>query len=215
MTAEDLLERLGTVYPAADWWPSESAFETAVGAILVQGVAWKNAARAIAGLRAARLLGIADIVAADPDDIAAAVRPALYHNQKARYLKAFASFLVKADGLDAVARLPRARQKEALLGVLGIGEETAAAIMVYALGGREPVVDAYARRLLPRIGAVTRADDSDIEAVMRAAIGGAPERARALHAVIVEHARTVCRKKPLCDLCPLAVSCPHSLGETG
>ncbi len=215
MTAASLLEQLAPIYPAADWWSSASALETAVGAILVQGVAWRNAARAVEGLRAARLLTAPALDAADLGEIAAAVRPALYHSQKARYLKAFAAFLRAAGGLPALAALPRSQQRQALLGVPGIGAETAAAIMVYALGGAEPVVDAYARRLLPRVGAVARAHDSEIADAMRAAIGGVPERARVLHAVVVEHARSICRKVPRCEVCPLAVTCPRTLGETG
>src|SRR5262249_56175482 len=38
------------------WWPGRSPYEIAVGPVLTQHTAWANAARAIAALRARRLL---------------------------------------------------------------------------------------------------------------------------------------------------------------
>src|SRR5256885_16507085 len=38
------------------WWPGRTAYEVAVGAVLTQHTAWTNAARAVATLRARRLL---------------------------------------------------------------------------------------------------------------------------------------------------------------
>ena len=40
------------------WWPGETPFEVIVGAILTQGTAWANVERAIANLKAARLLSV-------------------------------------------------------------------------------------------------------------------------------------------------------------
>src|SRR5438552_5742855 len=38
------------------WWPGRTPYEVAVGAVLTQHTAWTNAARAVAALRAQRLL---------------------------------------------------------------------------------------------------------------------------------------------------------------
>ncbi len=215
MTARDLLARLAPLYPSEGWWPSASPFETAIGAILVQGVAWRGAANAVAGLRDAGLLSAAALAAADPSQISEAIRPALYHHQKSGYLQSFATFALSIGAVERLAGMPPKQQMEALLGVRGIGPETAQAIIVYALGGAEPVVDAYARRLFVRTGASPNSTPAAVEEAMRTAIGVDPARARALHAAVVEHARTVCRRAPRCSACPLAMGCPKTLGETG
>lgn len=215
MTARELLARLAPLYPSEGWWPSTSPFETAAGAILVQGVAWRGAAKAVAGLREAGLLSATALGAADPAQISQAIRPALYHHQKGGYLQSFATFALSLGGFEQLAVMPPKQQMESLLGVRGIGPETAQAIIVYALGGAEPVVDAYARRLFVRTGAAPNGARAAVEEAMRAAIGGDPARARALHAAVVEHARTVCRRAPRCTVCPLAMACPKTLGETG
>ncbi|MDA8346208.1 MAG: hypothetical protein M0Z66_12090 [Thermaerobacter sp.] len=214
MTSEELYDRLTPIYPADGWWPSDSPFETAVGAVLVQGVSWRNAAQAVARLKERGLLDPQVLAQAPAEEVADAVRPALYHHQKSSYLQALALFLRRVNGMDALRALPRAKQRAALLSVRGIGEETAAAIMVYALGGAEPVVDAYARRLFLRTGAVGAASDEAVALAMRRVIRGNASRARALHAAVVEHARTICRKSPRCSDCPIAINCPRILGET-
>ncbi len=213
MSPEDLFAQLAPLYPAGGWWPSQSSFETAIGAILVQGVSWRNAAQAVEGLRQRGLLDPAALAAAREEEVALAVRPALYHHQKARYLQGFAATVHALGGMQAVGRLARQEQLRVLRAVRGIGEETAAAVMVYALGGREPVVDTYARRLFVRTGAVPSAEDAAIRDAMLSVIREDPSRARALHAAVVEHGRSYCRKEPRCANCPLAGNCPRILGE--
>ena len=50
-----IFELLHEYYGDQDWWPSESQFETIVGAILTQNTAWKNAEYAILNLKEASL----------------------------------------------------------------------------------------------------------------------------------------------------------------
>lgn len=214
MTAQEVFDRLLPSYPPEGWWPSASPFETAVGAVLVQGVAWRNAALAVANLRAADLLREAALAETAREEIAARIRPALYHNQKSEYLRALARFCLLAGGIEAVAAWPLDAQRAALLSVRGIGPETASAIMVYALGGAEPVVDAYAMRILLRTGAQRTPGPEGTLRAMRQVIRGDAARARAMHALLVEHARSVCRPKPDCAFCPIADTCPRLLGET-
>ncbi|WP_147441427.1 hypothetical protein [Lactobacillus sp. ESL0228] len=40
-----------TLYGRQYWWPSDSDWETLVGAILVQNTNWKNAEKSLANLR--------------------------------------------------------------------------------------------------------------------------------------------------------------------
>ena len=59
-TLPDLLTQLYSLlyqrYGPQHWWPSDSRFETIVGAILTQNTAWRNVERALANLKAAGAL---------------------------------------------------------------------------------------------------------------------------------------------------------------
>ena len=216
MTAGELLRALGQAFGDLEtWWPADGPFEVAVGALLVQAVTWRQAAQAVQALAARGLLAPQTLAAARHDDVASAIRPALFHQQKARYLIRFAQFTASdlAGDLGSLRRYPLAEQERMLLALPGVGPETAAAIMVYALGEAVAVVDAYAMRILARVGAVAPgAPRPTAKAAMAGAIAGRPEGARLLHAGIVELGRLHCRPDPLCATCPLEAFCPKILG---
>src|ERR1039457_483347 len=77
------------------WWPGETPFEVCVGAILTQNTSWSNVERAIANLRAARVLEPRKLFALRESKLAALIRPAGYFNVKARRLRSFLRVLVE------------------------------------------------------------------------------------------------------------------------
>lgn len=134
------------------WWPADSPFEVVVGAYLTQNTAWANVERALDNLRAARLLSVAGIRRVPLSRLQRLIRPSGYFRQKAQRLKTFVRFLDRHYG-GSLARLfaqPTAKLREELLGLNGVGPETADSILLYA--GNHPifVVDAYTRRILAR-----------------------------------------------------------------
>ena len=76
------------------WWPGETPFEVCVGAILTQNTSWSNVERAIANLKAARVLDARKLFALEESKLAALLRPAGYFNVKARRLRSFLRVLV-------------------------------------------------------------------------------------------------------------------------
>src|SRR5262249_33023825 len=80
-----LLRRFGHQH----WWPGRSPFEVATGAILTQHTAWRQAARAVAALRARRLLTPRALANAPDDALHDAIRPAGTYRLKARPLRHF------------------------------------------------------------------------------------------------------------------------------
>ncbi|MCB1786075.1 MAG: endonuclease, partial [Gammaproteobacteria bacterium] len=60
---QGLYAALRTAYGEQPWWPADSPFEVMVGAVLTQNAAWTNVEKAIAQLKAMRLL--------DPDAVLA------------------------------------------------------------------------------------------------------------------------------------------------
>jgi len=136
------------------WWPAESRFEVIVGAYLTQNTAWTNVEKALANLRAARVLSVKGIRQVSLAELERLIRPAGYFRQKAKRLKLFVEFLDQhyEGSLRKLFARPTHHLREQLLNLHGIGRETADSILLYA--GNHPVfvVDAYTRRITERHG---------------------------------------------------------------
>jgi endonuclease-3 related protein len=134
------------------WWPAQSPFEMIVGAFLTQNTAWTNVEKALANLRATRLLSVSGIRRVPMAELERLIRPSGYFRQKANRLKLFIAHLDKHYGGSLTKLLSRStnRLRKELLGLNGVGPETADSILLYA--GNHPVfvVDAYTRRILIR-----------------------------------------------------------------
>jgi endonuclease-3 related protein len=220
-TNQDLLgtyHRLHTAYGPQGWWPGGSPFEVVVGAILTQAAAWTNVEKAIDNLKAAGVLTPRGILKTPVDDLAGLVYPAGYYNAKARKLRAFVEMLFKRHGGDIgrLFALPLSELRRELLATHGIGPETADAVILYAAGQPRFVIDAYTRRVFGRLGLAPARDDyGSWQRLFEEALPPDAPLFNEYHALIDRHAKTYCRKKPLCDQCFLREACPHGRPLTG
>jgi endonuclease-3 related protein len=202
-----IFEKLLAAYGPQHWWPGDTPFEVAVGAILTQNTNWGNVERAIANLRRARALSARRMHAIPVSELAELIRPSGYYNVKAARLRNFVSHLVARHG-GSMARMGRgetAALRAELLSIGGIGPETADSILLYALQKPVFVIDAYTKRILSRHGVIAY---DEAYGVVQALFEGALPRDVALyneyHALLVMAGKTHCRpSKPLCDVCPL------------
>lgn len=188
------------------WWPAETAFEVIVGAVLTQNTSWRNVVPAIANLKEAGCLSPEAIDKADCGELAALIRPSGYYNVKARRLKNFVGFLKdNYDGsVDVLAAEGMAPLREKLLRIVGIGEETADSILLYAC--RQPVfvVDAYTKRIFSRHGILP--ETADYAAVQDMFMKNLPPQVNFFnqyHALLVNTGKTFCAPKRKCRGCPL------------
>jgi endonuclease-3 related protein len=159
------------------WWPAESRFEVIVGAYLTQNTSWSNAEIAMKKLRAAGLLTVAGIREVPLRKLEQLIRSSGYFRQKACRLKTFVSFLdANYDGsLSRMFAQSTAILREQLLGLNGIGPETADSILLYA--GQHPifVVDAYTRRIAARHQiAPENASYEELRELFEQSLAGAP-----------------------------------------
>jgi len=204
-----LFTALGPQY----WWPGRTPFEVIVGAILTQNTSWANVERAIINLRRENLLHPAALDRVSTARLARCIRPSGYFRQKALKLKAFVRFLRKEYGrsLARMFRTPTAELRERLLGIYGIGPETADSILLYA--GAHPVfvVDAYTRRILERHGqALPRAPYEQIRAQFERHVPRRVPLYNEYHALLVRTGKDWCRKtNPRCAACPLRPFLPQ------
>ncbi len=197
------------LYGEQSWWPADSPFEVAVGAVLTQNTSWSNVERAIDRLKETDTLDCDAILSLPTGQLAELIRPAGYYNLKAQRLRNLCDYLRSIGGLDALSRLPPSQAREGLLGVKGVGPETADDILLFGLDVPVFVIDAYTRRLLQRQG-MARGDEpyEVLREGFEQALPAEPDLFKEYHALIVEHAKQACRKRALCAKCGLDPSCP-------
>jgi endonuclease-3 related protein len=153
-TIQRIFRTLEAAMGAQHWWPAGSAFEVVLGAYLTQNTAWRNVELAMENLRRAGVLSIVGIRRTTLEELEALVRPAGYFRQKAARLKHFVAHLdARYEGsLEVMFAQPVETLRTELLGLPGIGPETADSILLYAAGSEVFVVDAYTRRIFERHG---------------------------------------------------------------
>lgn len=157
-------------------------FEICVGAILTQNTAWRNVERALLALESRGLLAPHPLLRAEEDLLQEAIRPSGYFRMKARKLRHLAEFYIGLDG-----RVPL---RDELLGVWGIGPETADSIRLYAYGQPEMVIDAYTRRVFQTQGMARGSETyQTLKLGCEAALHADTALYQEFHALLVEHAK--------------------------
>lgn len=202
----NIYDRLFAAFGPQHWWPGESAFEVAVGAILTQNTNWGNVEKAIGNLKKDGLLEARDLYVMPAGQLAEFIRPAGYFNIKAERLKNFVEFLVGHYGGSMKKMKAEAEStiRRKLLSVNGIGPETADSIILYALDKPVFVVDAYTKRVLSRHNIMEEGSSyGDFQGLFHSSLKRDKVMYNEYHALFVRLAKEHCRTKPLCGGCPI------------
>ncbi len=212
----EVYRRLLDAYGPQGWWPASSRFEMIAGAILTQAAAWRNVEQALDNLRSAGVDDWPAVHALPLDDLAGLVRPSGYYNAKARKLKAFAAHVCGYyDGeLDRMFVAETGVLRRELLGIHGIGPETADDIMVYAAGRASFVIDAYTIRIMRRVGLTPQGRDDyhSWQAMFHAGIPADAQVYNEFHALLDRHHKEACTKNaPRCHGCCLLDLCSSGM----
>jgi endonuclease III related protein len=196
-------------YGPQHWWPGDGPFEMMVGAIMTQSTSWINVEKAILNLKNAGSLSPAAIRAMDIGQLGALIHSSGYYNVKAKKLKSLNEWLgCYHDQLAELFIKDTEDLRRELLSVYGIGEETADSILLYAAGKPVFVIDAYTRRIIGRIGIQPAGISySDYQQLFLSNLPHDTGVFSEYHALLVQHGKTTCRKKPLCHNCCLSKIC--------
>lgn len=184
-------------------------FEIAVGAILTQNTSWTNVEKAMVELHRSKNLSPARLRRLPVGRLARLIRSSGYFNQKAKKLKSLIRFLDEGSGgrstMERLRRRPVPSLRADLLGVNGIGPETADSILLYALDRPVFVIDAYTRRIFSRHGWIRGGEPYD--EIREWFEGNLPKSVKLwndYHAQLVEIGKRYChRRRPECRSCPL------------
>ncbi len=205
-------DQLVAAYGPQLWWPAQTPLEVIVGAYLTQNTSWRGVERSIANLIEHGVMHLEGLRAIAEEDLRTLIRPSGYMVRKAAAIKAFVAFLDDhyAGSLPRLAAQPTAVVRPQLLALPGVGEETADAILLYALLHPVPVVDEYLRRITARHGLAGRERKyRDVQQLVELAFAHDPPEFREplyneFHALVVTVGKTHCGPRPKCEGCPLA-----------
>jgi endonuclease-3 related protein len=202
----DMYQAMHARFGHQKWWPGNGALEICVGAILTQNTNWRNVTKAIANLRSAGCMSVTSLRAMDRATLAELIRPAGYYNVKSKRLKNFIARVHEgwAEDIGGFLDRPVSVLREELMGVNGIGRETADSIILYAAGKCTFVVDAYTARILRRHRLIDEEADYDqIKDLFESNLPADAKLFNEYHALLVQVGKRHCRPRARCPGCPL------------
>lgn len=202
----EMYQLLMAHYGPTHWWPGDTDFEVAIGAILTQNTAWTNVEKAIDNLKREDLLDPVRLLNAPLEHLETALRPSGYYRQKAERLRIFCDYLQSRyrGRIANMRKKPTDLLRAELLALKGIGPETADDILLYACHKIIFVVDAYTRRILFRHGmAPETLGYADLQALFHDDLPADLNLFQEFHGLIVYTGKDFCRTKPRCTDCPL------------
>lgn len=203
-------DKLFQYYGPQGWWPAETAFEMMIGSILVQNTNWRNVDKALLELRP--YLQPETIAEMPIEQLAQLIRSSGFFNIKAKRIKSFMAWFKKYGfALDEVRRKEKEELREELLGINGIGRETADVMLIYAFDQPVFVVDAYARRIFYRLGYDMPVSYDAFREKIEQTLPEDVTLYNEYHALLVEHAKRICKPSPICSECPLLDICAQRL----
>jgi len=201
-----MYKKLYASFGPQHWWPGETPFEIAVGAILTQNTNWGNVEKAIVNLKDADVLKPAALNDMSLERLATLIRPAGYFNIKAKRLKNFIGLLINEyhGCMSGMKQEDFNSVRNSLLSVNGIGPETADSIILYALEKPVFVIDAYTKRVLSRHNILDHdASYEEFQSLFQSKLKEDISLFSEYHALFVRLAKENCRTKPVCTGCPL------------
>ena len=193
--------------------------DTLIGTLLSQNTNDQNSYRAWVNLR--NKFPTWEAVAAAPwQSVASAIKVGGLKNQKARRIKDILHRVKHEWGAYSLNDLRRKTNDEVmdyLLSMKGIGEKTAACVLVFSLDRDVFPVDTHIHRICNRLGFVKT---KSAEETFRAMESLVPEgRGYSFHVNLIQFGREMCKSsKPLCRDCPLFDECvfvqKHAFAES-
>jgi endonuclease-3 related protein len=205
-----IFELLHEYYGNQNWWPSESQFETIVGAILTQNTAWRNAEYATNNLKASGLMSPEAIRKIDESSLAEIIRSSGYYKSKAVKLKAICEYIkLYDDRIEIWENMDPTKLRNELLEVYGIGPETADDIILYAANLPTFVIDTYTQRIITRVLPNLKLNKyAEFKSFFENHLPQNTELFSEYHALLDTHAKETCHKNnPNCIKCPLNRIC--------
>ncbi len=210
--ARQVHQRLLDFYGQPTWRNPLPAVDELVSTILSQNTNDLNRDRAFESLRR-RFPTWEQVRDADSASVTAAIRPAGLANQKGpRIQQVLRGISAQRGSLDLrfLKDLPLEEARLWLMKFKGVGQKTAAIVLLFSLGRPAFPVDTHIYRVTGRLGLrpekmTVEATHTHLEKLLP------PETYYAAHLNIIRLGREVCvARKPACQRCPLRELCKYA-----
>ena len=196
----EVVERLGELYgDEGTALTHGSVFELLVAVVLSAQTTDVAVNKVTPGLFS-RWPDAASLAAADPDEVAGAIRAIGLYRTKAMNLVRLSGMLVEKYNGEVPGDF------DALTGLPGVGRKTANVVLAFGFGEERMPVDTHVFRVANRIGLCAEATPEKTEAALVARM---PEgRLSASHHYLIFHGRRACHaRKPECAGCVIEDLC--------
>ncbi len=205
----NLYHQLKNQHGTLRWWPADTPFEVALGAILTQATAWRNVEKAIGNLKAANVFTPEQIHAVTQDELEELLRPSGYYKMKTKKVRAYVEHIMKRP-MHVMFKQDVPKLRDELLSIYGVGPETADSIILYAAEKPSFVVDTYTYRLFSRLGWIKGNYHYErLRALFMDNLSHDVDLFNEYHALIVRHGARVCKKTPQCETCNMQAICTY------
>ena len=210
-TVREIYRRLRTHVGPLDVPRRLEPIDELILTVLSQNTSDTNRDRAYQAMRA-RYPTWEDLAAADPSELAQAIRPGGLANIKAPRLVSILREVEARNGgsldLSWMRRASTERVRGYLTSLPGVGPKTAACVLAFSLGRPALPVDTHVFRVARRLGFFGEKTNPD--AAHRAMERLVPARIQVrMHVGLIRLGRLICRpRRPSCEICPLFELCP-------
>ena len=204
---------LDQTYGPKPWRRHLPPIDELVATILSQHTSDINTGRAFASLRAA-FPTWTSVIAADPLEVADAIRCGGLANQKAPRIQSVLRSLLARHGtldLDYLATLSVPGARAELTSLNGVGPKTASCVLLFSLGMPAMPVDTHVHRVTQRIGLIDLNTSAEAaHEMLETQLAGGRDEMYAFHMHVIHHGRTVCvARQPRCERCSLIGHCNY------
>jgi endonuclease-3 related protein len=143
----DVLYRKMAQQPWLEEW-QESVWEIVYGGILVQNTSWANVAPSLMNLKRNFNFNPQAILALSENELQDQIRPSGFYTRKSQTIQNVLRWASSYHfSLATIRQLPAPQLRSKLLGLTGIGPETADYLMMYAFDHAGFITDKYSRRI--------------------------------------------------------------------
>ncbi|TXE83543.1 endonuclease III domain-containing protein [Campylobacter peloridis] len=139
-------------YKEFEWLENNtlSEFEILISVVLTQNTNWKNVLKALENLKQANITKIEDLSNLSMQDLAFLIKPSGFYNTKAKYIKNFTQKYFQ--DFNSFELFKEEVNREWLLSIKGLGQESADGILNYICKKEVLVVDAYSAKIANYLG---------------------------------------------------------------
>lgn len=211
-----IYKRLLENYGEQNWWPADSKLECAIGAILTQNTSWNNVEKAIINIKSVMDITIENLSVLSTNELSLLIRPSGFYKQKAKRIKRLIEFINNQyEGkIENMEHENLKSLRAGLLSINGIGPETADCILLYVVNKPVFVIDKYTYRLLYRHGFIVRETSySEMQNLFMEDLENRSGLFGEFHALIVEVGKNHCKKRAICEDCPINFDTHKFSGE--